>query len=110
VVRKEPGTRDSRYGASRPTVDELLRTRAQANRANANFLKAELNTAMTFSAAALHSEEPVRKRRNLRAARKAYDTILRLIDKVTLSKADAQLFERNLVRLRSELQRLGEIF
>jgi len=43
-------------------------------------------------------------------ARKAYDTVFRLMRRVELSPADARFLDRNLKRLRADLIRLGEKF
>ena len=98
------------YAAARPTVDELLAARTRANRVNVDFLKVDLKTALTFSEVALKTDDPVKRRRNCNAARKAYDTILRLMPKVALTEAEADLLTDNLARLKSELQSLGETF
>ena len=80
------------------------------DRANTNFLKVDIATALTFSGIALQADDPIKKNRNRRNARKGYDTIVRLVDKVHLSKDDAQVIREGLRRLKSELERLGEVF
>ena len=110
MARKIESANERSYAVAKPTVDELLATRAGANQANADFLKVDLNTALTFSEAALKTEEPVKKRRNCDAARRAYDTILRLMPKVALTEAEGSLLSQNLARLKSELESMGETF
>lgn len=96
------------YPAPKPTVDQLLASQSRFNKASTDFLKLDLETALTFTGLALQTDERTKRERNQRAARRAYDTILRLLDRVTLSDADAEFFEHNLKRLKSELIALGE--
>jgi len=89
-------------------MDELLATRNRLNRASADFLKVDVQTALTFTGIALQATDPVKRQRNQRSARNAYDTVLRLIGKVQLSESDARVLGSNLERLKSELRELGE--
>lgn len=110
MPRKEP-TRGFHYAAKRPTVDEFLSVGARINRTTTDFLKVDLETALTFSGIALQSSGDLQKRqRNQQHARRGYDTIVRLITKVVLSEKDAKFMKRNLRRLKRELQKLGEAF
>lgn len=96
------------HAAPKPTVDELLAWQSRANKVNADFLKLDLQTALTFTQLALQAEDGVKRERNQRAARKAYDTILRLVGRVTLTDDEARSMGKSLERLRSDLIRLGE--
>ena len=89
-------------------MDELLATRKRLNRANSDFLKVDVQTALTFTGIALQTTDPVKRQRNQRSARKAYDTVLRLMGKVQLSESDARTLGSGLERLKSELRELGE--
>ena len=91
-------------------MDELLATRDRVNRASTDFLKVDLETALTFVKFAHDSQDDWRKKRNCRAARKAYDTILRLVKKVDLTANDGLVLKHGLDRLKSELETLGETF
>ena len=93
-----------------PTVDEFLNFGIEFNRTKLNFLKIDVETGLTFTGLALQTPDSTKKQRNLRSARKAYDTITGLIDRVDLSNDDAQILARKLKRLKSELQDLGEDF
>ena len=73
------------HAAPKPTVDDLLASRERMNRASAEFLKIDLETALTFVKIARQSRDDVRKKRNCKAARRAYETVLRLINKVELN-------------------------
>jgi hypothetical protein len=102
--------RTTRYAASRPTVDEYVSTRERVNRASADFLKIDVDTALTFLQIASQTEDGVRRQRNLEAARRAYNTVLRLMERVTLSEQDTQILSLGLEELRFKLQQFGEVF
>ena len=91
-------------------MDEVLNSASRLNRASVDFLKADVSTALTFTGIALEADDPGKRDRNRRAARKAYDTITRLMLRVTLTDGDASILARNLQRLKSELAKLGEAF
>lgn len=63
-----------------------------------------------FADIARRTNDAARQRRNHRAARKAYETVLKLIRKVELSERDATHLEQGLDRLRSELEDMGTAF
>lgn len=95
--------------APRPTVDELLAKKKEFNRVSIDFLKIDVATALTFAGIARETEDAVKKQRNQRAARKAYDSIHKLSKGVNLTGDDARILASNLARLKSELRTLGEI-
>jgi hypothetical protein len=84
----------------RPAVD--------TNRARADFLLIDAEVALTFAGIALAAKDEEKKRRTTQTARKAYDTILRLRKNADLTDAEGIKLDRSLLRLKSELQRLGE--
>ena len=84
------------------------RPAADANRARADFLLIDSGVALTFCGIALAANNEEKRRRTTKMARKAYDTILRLRESADLNDADATKLDRTLLRLKSELQRLGE--
>ena len=91
-----------------------LRTAATPNSQN-SFRPADIGilcaeTALSFSAIALETEDLSKKQRNCRNARKGYDTIRRLAGRVELSPDDEQFLSERLLRLKSELLRPGEVF
>jgi hypothetical protein len=102
--------REPSYAGPKPTLQDILDTRSESNQVSIDFLKIDLQTALTFSALALQSPEGEKKSRNQHNARRGYDTILRLIEKVYLSDSDAKSLGGQLLRLKSELEQLGEIF
>lgn len=88
---------------------DLANTQQQFNRTGTEFLKVDVATALTFAATALNTDDPEKKRRNQRSARKAYDTVLRMTQKVTLTPQDAKELSKSLHLLRANLMRLGEV-
>lgn len=116
VSRKGPNRENSpkkersRYVAPPPGLAEMLALKKRFNQTGTEFLKVDLSTAMTFVSAAHHTSDPVKRQRNRKAARSAYDTVVRMAKKLSLSDADAEELSKNLGRLRSELVELGEVF
>ncbi len=98
------------HAAPKPTVDDLLAARSRLTRVSTDFLKADLNTALTFTGIALQADDDGKKQRNRKAARKAYDTVYGLIDRVELNDQDAKALRRSLDRVKSDLVKLGETF
>jgi hypothetical protein len=108
---KEQLTWGFNFVAKKPTMDELLTSRDELNRTSADFLKVDLETALTFSGIALqNAANSIKRQRNQRNARLGYDTIVRLIQKVTLSDEEIRSMAGKLQRLKTELQQLGETF
>ena len=94
--------------AKKPTFDEILAAEADFKRAGIDFLKIDVDTALTFARIALQSDTPEKRRRNRLNAQKGYDTVLRLLQKIPLTQSDAEFMVRKLEKLRSELHALGE--
>ena len=83
-------------------------TQVQFNRTMVDFIKADLQTALTFSGIALQSkDDDDKRRRNHANARRGHDTIVKFLKTVTLSAKDTRYVSRNLRRLKSELKELG---
>lgn len=98
------------YGSLKPTFDELIVSLDELKHTSAEFLRTDVETALTFSAIALQTDDLSKKQRNCRNARKGYDTIRRLAGRVELSPDDEQFLSERLWRLKSELLQLGEVF
>ena len=98
------------HPASIPTTEELLATRELVNRAAVDFLKVDVETALTFLFSARNTDDKARQKRNRKAARRAYDTVTKLMRRVKLSDQDARTIIVGLEQLRSELQDPGEVF
>ena len=82
----------------------------RANRAGRDFLQIDSEIGLTFSGIALAANDDEKRRRTTRSARKAYDSIERLRNGVELTDTEQAELDRNLLRLKRELQSLGETF
>jgi hypothetical protein len=92
-------------------VQNFSRIREALNRNKADFLKTDLDTALTFvdiaSQAGLNLGKKLRNQAN---ARRAYDTVLRFLKHATLNaEEDREIYDR-LSRLKLALEKLGEVF
>jgi phage shock protein A len=110
VLQRTPRSRKRRNPVLNPTVAKIRASEQELNRTGTEFLKIDVATAQTFAKIALDTEDPAKKRRNQKSARKAYDTILRLAKKITLSDQDVSKLEQELRRLKADLIQLGEAF
>jgi hypothetical protein len=91
-------------------VHDLSDTGRESNQANVNFLKIDVETALTFTRLALRSDSAEKRKRNLQHARKAYNTIQRLSHHVTFT-ADEEAYMRDMMAiLKNNLETLGEKF
>lgn len=95
------------HAVAKPTVDQWLASLDRLNRASADFLKIDLETALTFLKIARETSDNVRKERNTSAARKAYQTVLKLAGKTKLGSEDRRVVTKGLEQLKSELAALG---
>ena len=82
----------------------------RVNRSTADFLRIDSEVGLTFSGIALFATDRETRRRTTNAARKAYDTIGRLRGQIVLTDAEEAALDRNLLRLKGELQSLGQAF
>lgn len=106
-----PGKKQSwGHAVPRPTVDELLASRKRMNTVRVECVKVDLETALTFAKIARQTHDGLRKQRICRSARKAYETVVNLVQKVELTANDRGELNRGLAQLQSELRALGESF
>jgi hypothetical protein len=96
--------------STREALDGFRATRDEINRTTAEFLKIDVETALTFSKIAMQSFNVEKKQRNCKNARKGYETIFRLMHKLDLGQDDAHYLSHQLEQLKSNLQSLGEVF
>jgi hypothetical protein len=96
------------HPAPRPTVDELLASQSRFKKVSTDFLKIELEMALTFTELAMQTRDHDKRERNRQAARKAYETVVHMMGRVPLSDDEANIFKKNLERLRFDLVDLGE--
>jgi hypothetical protein len=96
------------YAAQRPGAGDFIENLQQATRASVEFLKTDLETALTFSGIALTTENPGKRTRMRQNARKAYDTVIRFMKRLELTDGDSQSLSGYLQRLKTDLVALGE--
>lgn len=75
---------------------------------DATFVKTELETGITFADIALSAKYPDKLKRNAANARKAYDTALKFMAKLSEKSLFAGTLDQLVKRLRSKLLELGE--
>jgi len=100
----------TRLAAAKPTMDELLASRERMNRVSVEFLKADLETALTFVQIARQTSDDCRRMRTCRAARRAYETLEKFFSRVDLGTENGRQLGLGLKHLRTELEGLGEVF
>ena len=91
-------------------TQQLTTTCQQSNAINAEFLKIDVQTALTFSGLALQSDNKEKTVRNRKNARRAYDTILHLSHRVTFTPGEEGYMQEMMSRLKNDLELLGEKF
>ena len=91
-------------------TQQLTTTGQQSNAMNAEFLRIDVETALTFSGLALQTNNKEKLLRNRRNARRAYDTILRLWHRVTFTPSEEGYMHEMMGRLKNDLELLGERF
>lgn len=90
--------------------DRTTRLCAQANAVGAQFLQIDAEVALTLSRMALKTSSREQRERQAAAARRAYDTIVRISHKLDLNETEKEKLDVTLQRLKSELQNLRKRF
>src|ERR1700722_1387256 len=130
TMRGRPASLCSRYKLALPpsTIQQTLYSSAEAKRSTLSHeppypgsrtprtirkqphpvFITELDTCATFCEVAKSSNEPVKTKRNVGNARKAYDTILKFQQGVLLDNRQKSEFEGKFSHLKSLLKELGE--
>ncbi len=80
------------------------------HRTGFNFLMTELTVGMTLARSASLKRNPDRRQTTIGAARHAYDTSVRLAERLQLPEAQKQKLNRRRERLKGTLEQLGEVF
>ena len=73
------------------------------------FLKVQLDIATTFVQSAKAASNLKHRQWKCSQARKAYDTVAQMMNRVTLSKAEAEFLSDRLAVLKTKLQQFGEL-
>jgi hypothetical protein len=85
--------------------------RRPVNRAAFEFLITDLEVAMTLAQIAANSGNDAEKRaRNLGHARRAYDTVREFSRRTRLTASQSTELENKIAGVKSELEKLGEVF
>ncbi len=79
-----------------------------SNHAKVDFLYTEAEVGLTFAEIALASKDPDKQKGAIVNARKAYDTIGRLRKAVQLTAEQDARLDKTLLRLKQQLELLGE--
>jgi len=87
---------------------DSLRLWNEMDAAMSRFLVVEAGVGRAFAKAAIDARETREALHNRQLARKAYDTIVRLMSQVRLTKADAKTLHRGLQHLKQVLSQLGD--
>ena len=91
-------------------MHDYLQLRSDLNTSAVAFLKIDLDIVLTFAEIALHAGNDLEKKiRNQTNALYAYDTVLRLSERVIFTRADARQIENRLKRLKAKLEQLGAL-
>jgi len=80
---------------------------AESNRIGVQFLLADLEVGITFLDVAKVTRVDATRRRNLRSARAAYETVLRLLPRVMPSEEEQKQLNERLAELKSRLSAAG---
>jgi hypothetical protein len=87
----------------------VLRRHQETNSAQLNFILTELSTGMTFASIAPAMEGKAQAR-NRAHARVAYDSVLRFLERVTMTREQLEEVHADIALLKQRLQTLGEEF
>ena len=92
------------------SAKHLSTVRNQTHRVGADFLRIDSEVGLTFCRMSLSETDREGRRRMTRIARRAYDSIMLLSLQIELTDSEAIELDRNLSRLKGQLQDLGEAF
>jgi hypothetical protein len=90
--------------------DDLSSVFEQARRTQTDFLRVDLDTGLILAERARTADHLEDRARNLRRARHAYDVVVSFLASATITHPDLHEIDSRLKRLRSELEKLGELF
>lgn len=83
---------------------------SRRNPVGIDFLRTESETAFLFARIASDANDEEKKRRNVRNARTAYDTLLHFVNQLALTEDEQDEIRVNLTELHRQLLVLGETF
>lgn len=108
MARKRRGLRVLEAISAVDPPANIFKSSAELNATSVNFLKIDLDTALTFAKIALHAQDSEKRDRNRHNARVGYDTVVRLLPKVSPMRTDAVVLAEKLDLLKASLRELGE--
>jgi hypothetical protein len=76
-------------------------------RAAVSLVLSELDVGVTFCEVALNTQDEKTKERNIRNARKAYETPLHLFQRLSFGSAERARFDEKALRLKGLFEQLG---
>ena len=91
-------------------VQRNVQLQSALRKSGVDFLKVDLDAAMTFARIALETCRVETRERNRHHARKGYNAVVALMLKLNPSPADAAILQQQLDLLKEELMKLGEQF
>ena len=90
-------------------MEDFPKLQSELNLTRADFVRIDLDTALTMTEIALQAESKSEKRlRNTANARHAYDTVLNYMDKLDTTTEERKEIDQKLSRLKADLVALGE--
>jgi hypothetical protein len=95
------------FNQNRKLLAELNKTGRRLNQTSKEFLRVDAETALTFTSAALTTNDPVKRERNINNAKKAYYTIQQFSQRVTFTDGERAYMSEMMNRLRKDLEQLG---
>ena len=110
MMRHDPHSGKQSSADRFSAMSEFTKTGKRLNAASKDFLRADVETALTFAEIALGTEDAEKRQRNKQHAKDAYDTILRFQERVTYTPAENAYMTERMERLKKDLEQLGESF
>jgi glycogen debranching enzyme len=86
------------------------RLRSSVSKGAFEFLPTDLNTALTFMNVAESTGKADVRERNYKNARRAYDSVMRLMQNKTIDDTQREELNQRLAVLKSRLQNVGQQF
>jgi len=93
---------------TRQLSEDSKKLKKQVETTQADFVLTEVSASTTFAQVALDADDPEKRERNRKNARKGYDTARRFSHTPALRGPGLQEFNMGMARLEKMLRRLGE--
>lgn len=99
--------------SNRDLIARAQELQRESGRIGLEFLRTDLETALTFATRALDANDPETRRRNQENARHAYDAVSRILGELkaqSVNEDERSDLENRLLLLKQKLTELGEGF